>query len=75
MAEVWTGGVGSNIARKLHWFWHSDTEIIEWSNFWPGWSGGDRADPTRELQQHNAMGIKLGRSFPLQFTVPRRAAV
>jgi hypothetical protein len=41
--EVWTGGVGSNIARKNVWFWHSDTDkLMEYRNFWKGWSGGQK---------------------------------
>ncbi len=31
--QVWTGGVGSNIARKNVWFWHSDTDkLMEYRN-------------------------------------------
>jgi hypothetical protein len=31
---VWTGGVGSNIARKNVWFWHSDTDkLMEYRNW------------------------------------------
>ena len=41
--QVWTGGVGSNIARKNVWFWHSDTDkVMEYRNFWKGWTGGDK---------------------------------
>ena len=45
MDQVWTGGIGSYIARKNVWFWHSNTEkVMEYRNFWKGWSGGDRLD-------------------------------
>ena len=27
--EVWTGGVGSNIARKNVWFWHNNTDKVK----------------------------------------------
>ena len=27
--QVWTGGVGSNIARKNVWFWHNNTDTVE----------------------------------------------
>ena len=45
MDQVWTGGVGSFIARKNVWFWHSDTDkVMDYRNFWKGWTGGDRID-------------------------------
>ena len=41
--EVWTGGVGSVVARKNVFFWHSDTDKpMNFRNFWRGWSGGQR---------------------------------
>lgn len=62
MNQVWTGGVGSNIARKNVWFWHSDTDkIMDYRNFWKGWSGGDRVDRA-SLKYSKA--IKLSRAFP-----------
>ena len=27
-SQVWTGGVGSNIARKNVWFWHNNTDTV-----------------------------------------------
>ncbi len=40
--QVWTGGVGSNIARKNVWFWHSDTDkLMEYRNMEKLW-GGDK---------------------------------
>ena len=27
--KVWTGGVGSNIARKNVWFWHNNTDKVQ----------------------------------------------
>jgi hypothetical protein len=45
MDQVWTGGVGSNIARKNVWFWHNNTEtVMEFQNWWKGWTGGARVD-------------------------------
>ena len=62
MDHVWTGGVGSNIARKNVWFWHSDTEkVMNYRNFWKGWTGGDRID---RATLHSNQGIKLSRAFP-----------
>jgi len=62
MNQVWTGGVGSNIARKNVWFWHSDTDkVMDYRNFWKGWSGGDRLDRAT-LKYSKA--IKLSRTFP-----------
>ena len=54
MDQVWTGGVGSFIARKNVWFWHSNTEkVMEFRNFWRGWSGGDRLDlDDSKLESH-----------------------
>ena len=50
--QVWTGGVGSFIARKSVWFWHSDTDkVMDFRNFWKGWTGGDRMDHS---QLHNS---------------------
>ena len=50
--QVWTGGVGSFIARKSVWFWHSDTDkVMDFRNFWKGWTGGDRIDHS---QLHNS---------------------
>ena len=49
---MWTGGVGSFIARKSVWFWHSDTDkVMDFRNFWKGWTGGDRIDHS---QLHNS---------------------
>ena len=28
-SQVWTGGVGSNIARKNVWFWHNNTDKVQ----------------------------------------------
>ena len=28
-SQVWTGGVGSNIARKNVWFWHNNTDKVK----------------------------------------------
>ena len=28
-SQVWTGGVGSNIARKNVWFWHNNTDTVK----------------------------------------------
>ena len=65
MNEVWTGGVGSNVARKNVWFWHSDTDKpMEFRNFWKGWSGGDRS--ATEIKDNFAYGIKMSRQFPLR---------
>ena len=67
--EVWTGGVGSEVARKSVWFWSSDTDKpMLFRNFWKGWSGGDRS--TTEIKdakyKHSfALGIKMSRQFSL----------
>ena len=65
MNEVWTGGVGSNVARKNVWFWHSDTDKpMEFRNFWKGWSGGERS--AAELKDNFAYGIKMSREYPFR---------
>ena len=65
MNQVWTGGVGSNVARKNVWFWHSDTDKpMEFRNFWRGWSGGERS--AAEIKDNFAYGIKMSRQFPLR---------
>ena len=65
MNEVWTGGVGSNVARKNVWFWHSDTDKpMEFRNFWKGWSGGERS--AAEIKDNFAYGIKMSRKYPIR---------
>ena len=47
MDQVWTGGIGALVKRSNVWFWHSETDkIMEFRNFWKGWTGGDRLDRT-----------------------------
>ena len=47
MDQVWTGGIGALVKRSNVWFWHSDTDkIMQFRNFWKGWTGGDRLDRT-----------------------------
>ena len=65
MNQVWTGGVGSTVARENLWFWHSNPQDgMEYQNFWQGWSGGEQS--SGDLKDNFAYGIKMSRQFPIR---------
>jgi hypothetical protein len=47
--QVWTGGVGSNIARKNVWFWHSDTDKLMEYRHMEKLLGGNRGKGRRHI--------------------------